>query len=408
LAWQSFYYLASGWVYRNFILPKFTFSFIGMEWLQPLPGNGMYWYFVVMGIAAIFVMIGLYYRLSLSVFTILWTGVYFMQKTVYNNHHYLLVLICIMMLFLPANTYASIDSYRLKRKETAMPAWCSYVIILQIAIVYFYAAIAKLYPDWLNGTFTGNMLNKAGAKYDITFFTWHWFHLFVAYTGILFDLLIIPLLLFRRTRTMALVAAIAFHIFNSVTLDIGIFPYFSLAVLVFFFPPESIRKTFFRKKETYITQEVVLSSKDKNILLWFFLPWFIIQIILPVRHHFIKGDVLWTEEGHRLSWRMMLRSRKGYAEFKITDKKTGKSWLYNMKELTPKQLQQMQTKPDMIWQMTQYIKEKYNKKGRDIAIHVTAKTSLNNNPSRLLIDPNVDMAQAEWHCFSHNEWILLY
>ncbi|WP_316930169.1 HTTM domain-containing protein [Leeuwenhoekiella sp. MAR_2009_132] len=35
------------------------------------------------------------------------------------------------------------------------------------------------------------------------------------------------------------------------------------------------------------------------------------QLELPLRHWIIKDDVLWTEEGHRLSWRMMLRSKGG-------------------------------------------------------------------------------------------------
>jgi hypothetical protein len=411
LAWQSFYYIASGWVYRNFILPKFTFTFIGFEWLQPLPGNGMYWYFALMGVSALMVMVGLRYRLSLIVFIILWAGVYFMQKTVYNNHHYLLLLVCIIMVFLPANAYASLDSKKLKIKSTTMPAWCSYVIVLQIGIVYFYAAVAKLYPEWLDGTFTGNLLTKVGVKHGISFFTQKWFHIFIAYAGIAFDLFIVPLLLFRKTRTIALIAAVIFHVFNSITLSIGIFPYFSLAILVFFFPPENIRKIFFKNKPVNVVdaQYIEKNKKNRNILLWFFLPYFIIQILMPVRHHFIKGDVLWTEEGHRLSWRMMLRSRKGYAEFKIKDTKTGKTWLYNLQtELTDKQIRQMQTKPDMLWQMAQHIKQAYAENGQNVAIYITAKASLNNNPARLLIDPKIDMAQVAWKHFIHNEWILIY
>ena len=46
LACETFGAIATGWVKSNFITPKFTFSFIGMEWLQPLPGSGMYFYFI--------------------------------------------------------------------------------------------------------------------------------------------------------------------------------------------------------------------------------------------------------------------------------------------------------------------------------------------------------------------------
>lgn len=36
-----------------------------------------------------------------------------------------------------------------------------------------------------------------------------------------------------------------------------------------------------------------------------------IQIGMPLRHHLDPGDVAWTEEGHRYSWRMKLRSKSG-------------------------------------------------------------------------------------------------
>lgn len=58
LAIESFGAIATGWVKRVFITPQFTFSHIGFEWLQPLPGNGMYYYFVVMGICGLMIMLG--------------------------------------------------------------------------------------------------------------------------------------------------------------------------------------------------------------------------------------------------------------------------------------------------------------------------------------------------------------
>ena len=62
-----------------------------------------------------------------------------------------------------------------------------------------------------------------------------WVHFFITYTGILFDLLIVPLLLIKRTRKWAFFASIFFHLFNSFVFQIGIFPYMSLAFSLFFF-----------------------------------------------------------------------------------------------------------------------------------------------------------------------------
>ncbi|MGB0950053.1 MAG: HTTM domain-containing protein, partial [Marinirhabdus sp.] len=41
--------IATGWVRRTLVAPGFTFNFIGFEFLQPLPGGGMYYYFAIMG-----------------------------------------------------------------------------------------------------------------------------------------------------------------------------------------------------------------------------------------------------------------------------------------------------------------------------------------------------------------------
>jgi vitamin K-dependent gamma-carboxylase len=249
LAAETFGAILTGWVKRVLIDPEFTFSHIGFEWLQPLPGYGMYFYFFLMGTLGLMVMIGYKYRFSLSLFTLLWTGVYLMQKSSYNNHYYLLILVCLIMLFLPANSYASVDAKNNPEiKRNTMPLWCSAVMISQVAIVYFFATVAKFYPGWLNGSFIRLLLSNTEYESFRPFFSQHWFHLFISYSGILFDMFIVPLLLWKRTRTIAFLAAISFHIFNAIFLQIGIFPFFALSFIVFFYPPEKIRKLFFKKK----------------------------------------------------------------------------------------------------------------------------------------------------------------
>lgn len=410
LAAETFGAILTGWVKENFIDPKFTFSHIGMEWLQPLPGIGMYFYFATMGILGILVMIGYKYRFSLSAFTVLWAMSYWMQKTSYNNHYYMLILVCLIMIFLPANTYASLDSkQKPELKSNSMPQWCSWVMILQISIVYLFATVSKFYPDWLDGTFTKNLLlHKSTYPFIQEIFNQKWFYLFIAYSGIAFDLFIIPMLLWKRTRTVAFIASLIFHLFNAITLQIGIFPFFALSFAVFFYPAEKIRKIFFRKKPVLdVTNEPVY--QNKSVLLYFFLPYFIIQIFLPLRHWLIKGDVLWTEEGHRLSWRMMLRSRSGYTNLKVVDKKTGANIQYNpLSQLTEKQYRMISDKPDAIWQFAQRIKKEFAAQGKDVGIYAQTFVSINQKPMKQLIDPNVDLGTADWNYFFHNDWILLY
>lgn len=409
LSCETFGAIATGWVKSNFITPQFTFSFIGLNWLQPLPGNGMYYYFAVMGLLGLLIMVGYKYRYSMGLFTILWAGVYFMQKTSYNNHYYLLLLICLMMVFLPAHRYASIDT-RLKPeiRKLGMPAWCSWVMIVQISIVYLYASIAKFYPDWMDGTYTGHLLSRNITNPELNkVMTQQWFCLFIAYAGIAFDLLVVPLMLFKRTRMVAFIASIIFHIFNSITLGIGIFPFFALTFAVFFFPPDAIRKVFFRKKSIRIQHAP--TTEAAGTLRYFFVPYLIIQLLMPMRHYFIKGDVLWTEEGHRHSWRMMLRDRNGYTNFTVINKATKKILPYNLDDaLTPKQRNTMNTHPDMIWQMAQRIKQHFAVQGIAVEVHAHSHVSINHSPYKLFIDPNTDLAATPWDYLGHCNWILLY
>ncbi|WP_035677344.1 HTTM domain-containing protein [Flavobacterium limnosediminis] len=407
-ACESFGAIATGWVRENFISPEFTFSHIGLEWLQPLPGYGMYLYFVVMGCLSLMVMLGYRYRLSLGLLTVLWAGAYFMQKTSYNNHYYLLLLIAFIMLFLPADSYASVDAKQNPGlKRLSMPAWCSWVMILQMGIVYFFATVAKFYPDWLDGTYTGILFSEIKTLPQIEkVFQNPTFHVFIAYAGIAFDGLIVPLLLWKRTRTLAVIASLLFHIFNSVFLQIGIFPYFALSFAVFFYPPESIRAVFFKRKPTDVPRTEVASGK--SVFYWLFIPYFLIQLALPLRHWLIKGDVLWTEEGHRLSWRMMLRDRYGLVTFRVIDKENGNLLYYPVdKHMSQRQFHGMAAKPDMIWQMAQRIKADYLQKGTEVSVYVNCHVSVNRKPLQPLIDPKVDLAAVNWDYFWHNDWVLL-
>ena len=409
IACESFGAILTGWVKRVLTDPQFTFSFIGFEWLQPLPGFGMYFYFVLMGFFGLAIMLGYRYRIAIIVYTILWAGAYFMQKSSYNNHYYLLLLISFLLIFLPANRYASLDVKQNRvSEEKTMPYWISLLFIIQVGIVYVFASLAKFYPDWLDGTFTKNLLSGTTSRpFFLELFSQKWFYLFIAYAGILFDLLIVPFLLFKKTRTLALIASVIFHIFNSITLQIGIFPFFALTFALFFYEPETIRRLFLRKKPKLEDENLSQNLYGKRIVYFLMIPYLIIQIALPLRHHFIEGDVLWTEEGHRLSWRMMLRERNGYITIQIKDLKTGSVSIYNYrKNLTNKQAQNLATKPDFIWQYCQRIKEEY--KGKPIAIYIDCKNSINRKEYKSLIDPNYDMAKAEWNYFAHNEWILLY
>ena len=172
----------------------------------------MYFYFVVMGVFGIGVMLGYKYRLSMLAYAIMWTAVYLMQKSNYNNHYYLMMLLCWIMAFLPANRWFSIDAERNPSlKSPSMPRWVLLVLILQVWIVYTFASVAKFYPDWLDASMASLLMNSKSDYWLIgDFLQQNWVHWAITYTGILFDLLIVPLMLWKRTRLLGFAISVFF------------------------------------------------------------------------------------------------------------------------------------------------------------------------------------------------------
>ena len=398
----------TGWVKHTLVDPDFTFNFIGFEFLQPLPGNGMYYYYAIMGVFGLLIMVGYKYRFSMFAFAIMWSATYLMQKSSYNNHYYLLMLLSGIMVFLPAHKYASVDvKLNPEIKSYSMPQWCRWVILLQLFIVYTYASVAKFYPDWLD-TSVIELMMKGKKDYVLVgdFLQQKWLHYALAYGGILFDGLIVPLLLFKPTRKYAFIVSIFFHVFNSFIFQIGIFPYLALAFSLFFFPTEKIQKLFLKKKTCYTAEEIVI-PKLKTLLIIGFSIYFIIQIGLPLRHHFIEDNVLRTEEGHRLSWRMMLRIKSGQTSYWIENKDSRKRTHIDLnKYLSTKQKRSVSTKPDVMWQFAQRLKQDFKNKGQDVAVYINCKVSINGKPYKTLINPDIDIANVEWDVFNHSNWIL--
>ncbi len=411
LAIEGWGAIATGWVKRVFVEPSFTFTFIGFEWLQPMLGPEMYAVYGILGLAGVMVMLGFYYRASMTVYALLWTMCYLMQKSSYNNHYYLMVLLCWAMVFMPAHRYFSLD---VKQKRTTgsltCPGWCILFFVVQVSIVYFFAALAKIYPDWL--ALKPIRLWFAGkAHYPIIgpYLQKEWLQALIAYGGIVFDMTIVPLLLWKRTRPYAFTISVFFHVFNSIVFGIGVFPYMMIGLSVFFFQPDRVRKVFFKNK---ISQQIkkyqpIRYNKVVTMVLGIY---FLIQLYLPLRHHFIEGNVFWTEEGHRMAWRMMLRTKSGSIQYTIKDKITGEKWKVDPSDyLSGKQVRKLGVQPDMIWQFAKYLQQKYAKEGKpNLEIYVTSLVSLNGNKSLPLVDASVDLASEPWYTFSHAAWILSY
>ena len=64
MLWEVCYYY-NRWVQRLWMDPEFHFTSYGFDWIRPWPGGGMYIHFLILGGLAVFIIFGLWYRVSI-------------------------------------------------------------------------------------------------------------------------------------------------------------------------------------------------------------------------------------------------------------------------------------------------------------------------------------------------------
>ena len=191
-------YFRNGWIAMEFIRPRFHFTFYGFQWLRPLPGNGMYVLFAAMGVLAFFILIGFAYRLSAALFFVAFTYMFLLEEALYLNHYYFVALVSFLMIFVPAHHKFSVDAWLRPGIATDFaPAWSLWILRAQMGFVYFFGGIAKLNGDWLQGWPLRLWLPHDLSGFPIlsAFRNEVWLALFFSYSGLLLDLLAVPLLL---------------------------------------------------------------------------------------------------------------------------------------------------------------------------------------------------------------------
>ncbi len=403
-----------GWIEKLYITPKFFFSYYGFEWIKPL-GNYTYFLFLICGLSALMVAIGYKYRLAIIAFSLSFTYIELMDKTTYLNHYYFVSVLSFLLIFLPANATFSLDSYKRNFEYNSIPKWCIDSIKLLLGIVYFYAGLAKLNSDWLLRA--QPLKIWLPSKYDLplignNLMQQNWFHFAMSWSGAIYDLFIPFLLLFKRTRTIAFVLVVVFHVFTRILFPIGMFPYIMIiAALIFFDANLHERIIAFLKKKIGRLNYKVDSLKSYNYKFkktWFVVGVFLLfQLIFPWRYLLYPGELFWTEEGYRFSWRVMLMEKAGYSNFKIVNGATKQFFYVDNKDfLTSFQEKQMSFQPDFILEYAHYLGDHFTKDGhQNVEVYVESYVALNGRSSKLYIDPKVDLYKQKEN-FKHKDWIL--
>ncbi len=405
-------FITFGWIEEHFVAQDFHFKFYGFEWVEVLPPFWMYVLHGTMLLAAVAVMLGLFYRISATVLFCTFTYVELIDLTYYLNHYYFVSLICLLLIFVPANGALSLDiRFNLKKQLYLVQAWQINLIKLQIALVYIYAGFAKINYDWLINALPLKIWLPANDKIPFLgpFFAHPYAPHVFSWGGMLYDTFIIFFLIWKPTRIWAYACVLVFHTMVGILFQIGIFPVMMMGVTLLFFDWKiPMVKQELSVNENAFYQEKTPSFKlqTKNFLLVSFL---VFQLLFPWRYVLYPGNLFWTEEGYRFSWRVMLMEKAGTATFYVKDPASGREGIVNNSEfLNTHQEKQMAMQPDMILQFAHFLGKYYEKQGvLKPQVRVEAWVTLNARPSQLLIDPNVDL-MTKSDGWKAKDWILPY
>ena len=422
-------FVANGWVESQLIAPDFHFTYPFFSWVRPLPDHVLYGVFAAQIACAALIAAGWHYRFACVCFFVAFTYVELIDQATYLNHYYFVSLVALLLALLPLHRWGSIDARRSREKaEPFAPRWVPFALQLQIAVVYFFAGLAKLNPDWLFRAQPLRVWLSARSGFPLLgpLFDQEWTAFAMSRGGAVFDLAVPFLLFHRRSRPLAYLGVIGFHFMTGALFPIGIFPWVMIAATLVFFDGDDLRglgrvvgRVAGRVGRTPSSPRAPTSlpSPASRSLAGLGLPgrslrfalvgFLAIQIVLPLRHLAYPGPVLWTEEGFRFSWRVMLAEKTGTLYYSVTDPSTGRSWeAFPGAPLTPLQTKQMAFQPDMILAYAHHLRDRLAAEGvADPQIRAFAHVSLNGRPSELLVDPEVDLARVE-RSLSPRRWVL--
>jgi len=429
-------FLLLGWVDVQYVKPTVHFAYYGFEWIPPLHdalqattnGWSIYAVFAIMLAAALGITLGAWYRASAVAYFLTFSYVELIDKTYYLNHYYFVSLVALLMTVLPAERECSVDVWRKPTlRLSSVPRWTVDILKFQVALVYVYAGVAKMQSEWLFRAMPLAIWLPANDTLPLigVWLRERWVAYAFSWAGMVYDTTIIAWLIYPKTRAIAYVAVIVFHVLTGLMFQIGVFPLVMITLTPVFFSVQfhercvSALKRLAKAEQPQQEQTQDLqarfpahSSLGQRLVLAALATYVIVQILFPWRWLLYQDRIsykqlFWTEEGYRFGWRVMLMEKAGTATFYVKDSSTGKEGeVVNREFLNEHQEKQMAMQPDMLLEFAQHLRAYYAARGvHKPSVRAEVYVTLNGEPSRLYVDSTVNLA-AERDSWQPKRWIL--
>jgi vitamin K-dependent gamma-carboxylase len=396
-SWQK------GVIEQAFVAPSYHFPYYGLGFVRS-PGVYTYALYCVLALLSLGIAAGLATRLCAALFCLLFSYLHFVDETYYLNHYYLVSLLSGLLAVLPT---------RSKEAASVVPRWVLWLFRFQFGVVYFFGGVAKLKSDWLWHAEPLRTWLAASAELPVLgrLFTSGWGPYAFSWAGALYDLSIPFALSYRRTRPVAYAAVVAFHTLTARLFNIGLFPYLMMIGSLLFLSPAWPTRVLPRR---FLANEAAAelaraSAPTRPLPARTYVPlalYALLQLLVPLRRFVYPGNVLWTEQGYRFSWNVMLMEKSGSAEFRIVDRTSGQPSVVDPRSiLTRSQTKAMATQPDMVLSFAHALAAREHARGREVAVYADVFVALNGRAPARLIDPRVDLAR-ERDSFANKPWIV--
>ncbi len=403
-------YLFTGMVNAFFVSPKLNFPYEGLEWIKPLPAPMLNGILYIMLACAFLIMLGVLMKWAARLFAICYLYMFLLDKSLYNNHIYLFILLAILISFTNADQFLSLRKRKLP--GIAVPRWQQFILGAQVMCVYFFASLIKMRADWwvlkqpvriISEAIPDNSFLASFYKSELGINT-------MVYLGFSLDFFAPLLLWYKPLRRWAVIPFALFHYSNSrIFGDIGIFPFIMMSALILYFDMEEIpvlRRLFpnLSPKNNTLIQPVV-----GKITLGFLIVYFTFQTLFPLRGLFLPNDLDYTTIGNRFSWRVKADARVP-EEFKfiLKDPDSGKEGEINHRTMVNNvQIQAMLYDPRMLRTFAQWIHTQGIKNGLPNAeVYAKIKFSMNGRPAQYFVNPEVNLVKVGYDPFKSLDWVL--
>jgi predicted DCC family thiol-disulfide oxidoreductase YuxK len=110
-------------------------------------------------LSAVAFLVGLRTRRSGGLLTVTLASVLFLDQQLYSNHLYLMTLAAGLLTVADCGAAVSLDARRAGARDW-VAGWPVWVLCLQVSLVYGFAALAKLNPDFLSGSVVASYLRS--------------------------------------------------------------------------------------------------------------------------------------------------------------------------------------------------------------------------------------------------------